>query len=172
MKMRPKDLRKRLMVKFKGEEGLDYGGVAREWLYLLSHEMLNPYYGLFQYSRDDIYTLQINSDSGINPVSGLIVALIPAITTNFQILLLSAFLIGFIRNKPLLHFQLCIICFQEHLSYFHFVGRIIGIAIFHGHYLDGGFTLPFYKQLLGKPITLEDIESVDPELHSSLVWTL
>jgi len=31
--------------------------------------MLNPYYGLFQYSRDDIYTLQINPDSGINPVS-------------------------------------------------------------------------------------------------------
>ena len=27
--MRPKDLRKRLMVKFKGEEGLDYGGIAR-----------------------------------------------------------------------------------------------------------------------------------------------
>ena len=32
MKMRAKDLRKRLMVKFKGEEGLDYGGVAR-WVY-------------------------------------------------------------------------------------------------------------------------------------------
>ncbi|XP_048080658.1 E3 ubiquitin-protein ligase SMURF1 isoform X10 [Ursus arctos] len=30
MKMRPKDLKKRLMVKFRGEEGLDYGGVARE----------------------------------------------------------------------------------------------------------------------------------------------
>ena len=29
MKMRAKDLRKRLMVKFRGEEGLDYGGVAR-----------------------------------------------------------------------------------------------------------------------------------------------
>ena len=58
VKMRPKDMRKRLMVKFQGEEGLDYGGVAREWLYLLSHEMLNPYYGLFQYSREDIYTLQ------------------------------------------------------------------------------------------------------------------
>uniref|UniRef100_A0A3B5MIX1 HECT-type E3 ubiquitin transferase n=1 Tax=Xiphophorus couchianus TaxID=32473 RepID=A0A3B5MIX1_9TELE len=69
MKMRPKDLWKRLMVKFRGEEGLDYGGVAREWLYLLSHEMLNPYYGLFQYSRDDIYTLQINPDSAVNPVS-------------------------------------------------------------------------------------------------------
>ncbi|XP_064604075.1 E3 ubiquitin-protein ligase SMURF2-like isoform X1 [Liolophura sinensis] len=127
MKMRPKDLRKRLMVKFRAEEGLDYGGVAREWLYLLSHEMLNPYYGLFQYSRDDIYTLQINPDSGVNP---------------------------------------------EHLSYFHFVGRIIGMAIFHGHYIDGGFTMPFYKQLLGKSVTLEDLEMVDPDLHRSLVWML
>ncbi|XP_012941306.1 E3 ubiquitin-protein ligase SMURF2 [Aplysia californica] len=127
MKMRSKDLRKRLMVKFRAEEGLDYGGVAREWFYLLSHEMLNPYYGLFQYSRDDIYTLQINPDSGVNP---------------------------------------------EHLSYFHFVGRIIGMAIFHGHYLDGGFTMPFYKQLLGKPVTLDDLESVDPHLHRSLCWML
>uniref|UniRef100_A0A674NU00 HECT-type E3 ubiquitin transferase n=1 Tax=Takifugu rubripes TaxID=31033 RepID=A0A674NU00_TAKRU len=127
MKMRPKDLWKRLMIKFRGEEGLDYGGVAREWLYLLSHEMLNPYYGLFQYTRDDIYTLQINPDSAVNP---------------------------------------------EHLSYFHFVGRIMGMAVFHGHYIDGGFTLPFYKQLLGKSITLDDMESVDPDLYNSLVWIL
>ncbi|KFM66753.1 E3 ubiquitin-protein ligase SMURF2, partial [Stegodyphus mimosarum] len=127
MKMRPKDLRKRLMVKFRSEEGLDYGGVAREWLYLLSHEMLNPYYGLFQYTRDDIYTLQINHDSSVNP---------------------------------------------EHLSYFHFVGRVIGLAVFHGHYIDGGFTLPFYKMLLNKPITLDDIEAVDPELQRSLKWML
>ncbi|XP_043282446.1 E3 ubiquitin-protein ligase Smurf1 isoform X2 [Venturia canescens] len=127
MKMRPKDMRKRLMVKFRGEEGLDYGGPAREWLYLLSHEMLNPQYGLFQYSRDDNYTLQINPDSGINP---------------------------------------------EHLSYFHFAGRIIGIAVFHGHHIDGGFTTPFYKMLLNKAITLSDIEGVDPELHRSLTWML
>ncbi|XP_066258388.1 E3 ubiquitin-protein ligase SMURF2 [Euwallacea similis] len=127
MKMRPKDMRKRLMVKFRGEEGLDYGGVAREWLHLLSREMLNPQYGLFEYSRDDHYTLQINPDSAVNP---------------------------------------------EHLSYFHFVGRILGIAVFHNHQLEGGFTLPFYKQLLNKPITLQDIEGVDPELHRSLTWML
>ncbi|KAI9465917.1 hypothetical protein BJY52DRAFT_1209356 [Lactarius psammicola] len=29
--------RKRLMVKFEGEDMLDYGGVSREWLFLLSH---------------------------------------------------------------------------------------------------------------------------------------
>ncbi|XP_065089830.1 E3 ubiquitin-protein ligase SMURF2 isoform X2 [Ochlerotatus camptorhynchus] len=127
MKMRPRDMRKRLMVKFRGEEGLDYGGVAREWLHLLSREMLNPQYGLFQYSGDDRYSLQINPDSGVNP---------------------------------------------DHLSYFHFVGRILGIAVFHNHVLDGGFTLPFYKQLLNKPITLNDIEDVDPELHRSLTWML
>lgn len=127
VKMRPKDMRKRLIVKFRNEEGLDYGGIAREWLYLLSHEMLNPYYGLFQYSREGTYTLQINSDSAVNP---------------------------------------------DHLSYFHFVGRVIGMAVFHGHFIDGGFTMPFYKMLLNKPITLDDIEDVDPSLHKSLQWML
>ena len=68
MKMSPKDLKKKLMVKFKTEDGLDYGGIAREWLHLLSRKMLNPYYGLFQYSRDDAYTLQINPNSAVNPV--------------------------------------------------------------------------------------------------------
>jgi len=69
MKMKTKELRKKLMVKFRGEEGIDYGGVAREWLYLLSKEMLNPDYGLFAYTRDDQYTLHINPRSSINPVS-------------------------------------------------------------------------------------------------------
>ena len=68
MKLCARDLKKKLLLQFAGEDGLDYGGIAREWLYLLSHEMLNPYYGLFQYSRDDIYTLQINPNSAINPV--------------------------------------------------------------------------------------------------------
>ncbi|KAL0841369.1 hypothetical protein ABMA28_015068 [Loxostege sticticalis] len=129
MKLRGKELRKRLLVKFRGEEGLDYGGVAREWLHLLGRELFNPQYGLFQYANagDDRYALQINADSGVNP---------------------------------------------EHLSYFHFAGRILGVALFHGHQLDAAFTAPFYKQLLGRPITLRDIREVDPELHRSLSWML
>lgn len=125
--MKVKDLRRRLMIKFKSEDGLDYGGIAREWLYLLSQEMFNPQYGLFKYSKDSQYTLEINPDSGVNP---------------------------------------------EHLSFFNFVGRIVGVAVFHGHYLDGGFTLPFYKQLLGKPNTVKDLESVDPQLYNGLTWFL
>lgn len=94
MKMRSKDLRKRLMVKFRGEEGLDYGGVAREWLYLLSHEMLNPQYGLFQYSREDNYTLQINPDSAINPVNTIKLITIKEI--NFALLMIRSIFHTFI----------------------------------------------------------------------------
>lgn len=47
---RPDLLKARLWIEFQREKGLDYGGVAREWFYLLSKEMFNPYYGLFEYS--------------------------------------------------------------------------------------------------------------------------
>ena len=58
-------LKTKLWIEFDGEVGLDYGGVAREWFYLLSKEMFNPYYGLFEYSATDNYTLQINPNSGV-----------------------------------------------------------------------------------------------------------
>jgi len=40
----------RLWIIFDGERGLDYGGLSREWFLILSREMFNPYYGLFEYS--------------------------------------------------------------------------------------------------------------------------
>lgn len=67
MRQQPNDLKKRLMIKFDGEDGLDYGGVSREFFFLLSHEMFNPFYCLFEYSAVDNYTLQINPHSGVNP---------------------------------------------------------------------------------------------------------
>jgi CxxC motif-containing protein len=67
-RLRPKDLRKRLMVKFRGEEGLDYGGVSREWLGLLTKEMLDPNYGLFLYTEGS-RSVVINAESSVNPVS-------------------------------------------------------------------------------------------------------
>uniref|UniRef100_A0A0W0FU00 E3 ubiquitin-protein ligase n=1 Tax=Moniliophthora roreri TaxID=221103 RepID=A0A0W0FU00_MONRR len=67
MRQTPNDLKKRLMIKFDGEDGLDYGGLSREFFFLLSHEMFNPFYCLFEYSAHDNYTLQINPASGVNP---------------------------------------------------------------------------------------------------------
>uniref|UniRef100_A0A671SCJ2 E3 ubiquitin-protein ligase n=1 Tax=Sinocyclocheilus anshuiensis TaxID=1608454 RepID=A0A671SCJ2_9TELE len=125
MSCHPQDLRRRLWVIFPGEEGLDYGGVAREWFFLLSHEVLNPMYCLFEYAGKDNYCLQINPASFINP---------------------------------------------DHLKYFKFIGRFIAMALFHGKFIDTGFSLPFYKRILNKPLALKDLESIDPEFYNSLIW--
>ncbi|XP_069778105.1 NEDD4-like E3 ubiquitin-protein ligase WWP1 isoform X2 [Narcine bancroftii] len=125
MALKPYDLRRRLYVIFRGEEGLDYGGLAREWFFLLSHEVLNPMYCLFEYAGKSNYCLQINPASTINP---------------------------------------------DHLSYFCFIGRFIAMALFHGKFIDTGFSLPFYKRMLNKKLTIKDLESIDPEFYNSLIW--
>uniref|UniRef100_A0A667YKN2 E3 ubiquitin-protein ligase n=1 Tax=Myripristis murdjan TaxID=586833 RepID=A0A667YKN2_9TELE len=125
MSFNAQDLRRRLWIIFPGEEGLDYGGVAREWFFLLSHEVLNPMYCLFEYAGKDNYCLQINPASYINP---------------------------------------------DHLKYFKFIGRFIAMALFHGKFIDTGFSLPFYKRILNKPWALKDLESIDPEFYNSLIW--
>lgn len=121
------DLKKRLMIKFDGEDGLDYGGLSREFFFLLSHEMFNPFYCLFEYSAHDNYTLQINPHSGINP---------------------------------------------EHLNYFKFIGRVVGLAIFHRRFLDAFFIGALYKMMLSKAVALADMEGVDADFHRSLQWML
>lgn len=125
MALKPYDLRRRLYVIFRGEEGLDYGGLAREWFFLLSHEVLNPMYCLFEYAGKSNYCLQINPASTINP---------------------------------------------DHLSYFCFIGRFIAMALFHGKFIDTGFSLPFYKRMLNKKLTIKDLESIDTEFYNSLIW--
>jgi E3 ubiquitin-protein ligase NEDD4 len=127
MSYTPNELKQKLQIKFIGEEGLDYGGLTREFFFLLSHEMFNPDYSLFQYSHENSYTLKINPKSGINP---------------------------------------------EHLYYFKFIGRVVGMAIFHTQYLDISFTVPLYKGLLGKKPDFNDLESDDPQLYKNFKWIL
>ncbi|TTD92244.1 E3 ubiquitin-protein ligase NEDD4 [Bagarius yarrelli] len=52
------------------------------------------------------------------------------------------------------------LCNEDHLSYFKFIGRVAGMAVYHGKLLDAFFIRPFYKMMLQKPITLQDMESV------------
>ena len=42
---RPEDLRKQLRVKFDGEEGIDEGGVQKEFFQLIIEELFNPEIG-------------------------------------------------------------------------------------------------------------------------------
>jgi len=127
MSYTPNELKQKLQIKFIGEEGLDYGGLKREFFFLLSHEMFNPDYSLFQYSHENSYTLKINPQSGINP---------------------------------------------EHLYYFKFIGRVVGMAIFHDQFLDISFTVPLYKGLLNKKPNFSDLESDDPTLYKNFKWLL
>lgn len=120
---RADEWRGRLDIAFRGEEGVDAGGLTREWYEILAREMFNANYGLFKLSEDGT-TLQPNPNSGVaNP---------------------------------------------DHLSYFRFVGRVLGKAITDGQLLDAHFTRSFYKHMLGLPVTYHDIEAVDPTFYKSL----
>uniref|UniRef100_A0A3P9CF06 HECT-type E3 ubiquitin transferase n=1 Tax=Maylandia zebra TaxID=106582 RepID=A0A3P9CF06_9CICH len=112
--------RNKLYVTFLGEEGLDYSGPSREFFFLLSQELFNPYYGLFEYSANDTYTVQISP--------------------------MSAFV-------------------ENHLEWFRFSGRILGLALIHQYLLDAFFTRPFYKALLRLCVSY-----LDEEFHQSLQW--
>ncbi|KAJ3553249.1 hypothetical protein NM688_g3714 [Phlebia brevispora] len=117
----------KLSVRFYEEEGVDAGGVTREWFQILARQMFDPNYCLFQPCAADRLTYQPNKASAINP---------------------------------------------EHLSFFKFVGRIIGKAIFDGRLLDAYFARSLYRQILGKPVDYRDVEWVDPEYYKSLCWIL
>jgi len=67
MRANTERLKLRLQVIFQGEDGLDYGGLTREWFQLISKEITNPNYALFTVSQIDDYTFRINPLSSINP---------------------------------------------------------------------------------------------------------
>src|SRR5438552_2698683 len=60
----------------------------------------------------------------------------------------------------------------EHLNYFKFIGRIVGLAVFHRRFLDAFFVVSFYKMILNINVKLADMESIDADFHRSLVWML
>lgn len=117
----------KLEITFKGESGVDAGGVTREWYQVLSRQMFNPDYALFLPVPSDKTTFHPNRTSGINP---------------------------------------------EHLSFFKFIGMIIGKAIRDQCFLDCHFSREVYKNILGRPVSLKDMESLDPDYYKSLVWIL
>ncbi|KAK3827071.1 MAG: hypothetical protein J3R72DRAFT_374295 [Linnemannia gamsii] len=56
----------KLNVHFHGEEGVDAGGVTREWFQVLARQMFNPDYAMFKTSAADKLTYQPNRASWVN----------------------------------------------------------------------------------------------------------
>ncbi|KAL2020129.1 hypothetical protein VTK56DRAFT_8734 [Thermocarpiscus australiensis] len=117
----------KLNIRFHGEEGVDAGGVTREWFQVLARQMFDPNYALFIPVSSDRTTFHPNKLSGIN---------------------------------------------DEHLMFFKFIGRIIGKALYEGRLLDCYFSRAVYKRILGKSVSVKDMESFDPDYYKSLVWML
>lgn len=46
------DLKKQLVVEFEGEQGVDEGGVSKEFFQLIVEEIFNPDYGMFTHRPD------------------------------------------------------------------------------------------------------------------------
>ncbi|KAE9587087.1 putative aminoacyltransferase, E1 ubiquitin-activating enzyme [Lupinus albus] len=127
LRMRPAhDLKGRLNVHFQGEEGIDAGGLTREWYQLLSRVIFDKGALLFT-TVDNELTFQPNPNSVYQ---------------------------------------------TEHLSYFKFVGRVVGKALFDGQLLDVHFTRSFYKHILGIKVTYHDVEAIDPDYFKNLKWML
>ncbi|GAB2225364.1 hypothetical protein Droror1_Dr00006156 [Drosera rotundifolia] len=120
------ELKGRLTVHFQGEEGIDAGGLTREWYQLLSRVIFDKGALLFTTVGNDM-TFQPNPNSVYQ---------------------------------------------TEHLSYFKFVGRVVGKALFDGQLLDVHFTRSFYKHILGMKVTYHDIEAIDPDYYKNLKWML
>lgn len=127
MRHTPLNLKKRFTVRFEGENGLDHGGLSREYFSLLSHQIFSPSLVHFQHFAQGDDRLQINPTSWVNP---------------------------------------------EHLKYFKFIGRCLGLAIFHRRFLDADFVTSFYKTILNKSITLVDLESLNADRRLPLTWVL
>ncbi|KAF1962906.1 hypothetical protein CC80DRAFT_99904 [Byssothecium circinans] len=117
----------KLSIRFHGEEGVDAGGVTREWFQVIARQMFDPNYALFIPVASDRTTFHPNRLSGVN---------------------------------------------QEHLMFFKFIGRIIGKALYEGRVLDCHFSRAVYKRILGRPVNLKDMETLDLEYYKSLLWML
>jgi E3 ubiquitin-protein ligase HUWE1 len=116
------EMRGRLHITFRNEQGVDAGGLSREFFGILAKEIFNPNYALFT-STEDGSTFQPNPNSSINP---------------------------------------------DHLSYFRFVGRIVGKAVSDGYLLDAHFTRSLYKHMLDIKPTHHDMEAIDPDYYKNL----
>ena len=120
----------------------------REWFLLLSHEVLNPMYCLFEYANKNNYSLQINPASHVNPDHLHYFKFIGRFIAMVRIFFF------FFADKPI--YVTISFIFQQ--------------ALYHGRFIYSAFTLPFYKRMLNKKLTTKDIESVDPEFFNSLMW--
>ena len=123
-KLGAQDLVQRIRIEYVGEEGIDSGGLTKDWLLELSRGLLDSKLGLFRELEGG--TFEVDSASGQ-------------------------------KNA-------------DHLSWFRFVGKLLGKAIFDRQVVDMRLSEIIYLHMLQMPVSLEDLERQDPGYAKSLLW--
>lgn len=125
MGMTREDLRKIWRFHFIEEEGVEAGGLTRDWFQNITEKLFDPQHGLFVSSVGNQMCMDINPNSEVA-------------------------------------------CGTDHLQYYRFLGRVMGRALLDRQLMAGHMVEYLYKHLLGFPITVADLKSVDEEFYSGL----
>jgi hypothetical protein len=118
------DLRLTPRISFVHEEGVDAGGLTKEWLELIISQALNPDLGYFKYTNDKNTTFRPFEFSDLN---------------------------------------------SNHLEFFKFVGRILGMTIINNNNVGAYFDKSVFKSILKRKCSLSDLEEIDETYYNSLV---
>ncbi|KKO76000.1 ubiquitin protein ligase e3a [Vairimorpha ceranae] len=115
LKIRFEDMHKQLRITFKNEEGVDSGGIRKEYFQLLSHEIKHD---------DSLFIIAEN--------------------------------IIWLKNDCL------------DFDKYYCIGKILGIALYNNVVLNIPFPSFFFKKLLNKKTTFNDLKEIDHSLYLSL----
>ena len=113
-------------INYINEQGIDAGGLRRDWFTKLAKELFDPKSGFFKSSGEKL-CLQPN------PLS---------------------------------------IKYPNYKNYFVFAGRFVARAIMENVCINVHLTRPFLKQILGHPLRMSDLDSIDEHYRTSLEYIL
>lgn len=137
----PKDLKKQLVVEFVGEQGIDEGGVSKEFFQLIVEEIFNPAFGMFiQQEETNNMWWVFNWDKSVQ---------LNYINIYIYICRFNA--------TPF-----------ENGAQFTLIGIIIGLAIYNNVTLAVNFPMVVYRKLIGYCGTFADLSDWSPALYKSL----
>lgn len=146
----PSDLKKQLFVEFEGEQGVDEGGVSKEFFQMVLEEIFNPdigktfllfFFFYFVHSINHNYTIQTPHGVSVLSTTGMFT---------------------YDDNTKLFWFNSSSL---ENEAQYTLIGIVLGLAIYNNCILDVHFPMVVYRKLMGKKGTYLDLEDSHPVVY-------
>jgi len=149
----PAELKKQLYVEFEGEQGIDEGGVSKEFFQLVVEEIFNPDIGN-----------RVNKTTYCTSMLHLYFA---KYSISFSIVLIGlwrdvSYISGmFTYDEETRQFWFNPTSFEND-GQFTLIGIMLGLAIYNNIILDVSFPMVVYRKLMGKKGLFEDLKDSHP----------